>query len=268
MALRLMHVGRRRSPTVPEVFMQSNNVLLRRALASALLLAIGTVASLVAPTALAADPVTDAIARAYAPYRAALFRTNQKSQADAQQAMDEARKAWNELVARHAKTPACPYDRDAGFAAALARVTAVYDKATTEIGKNLLAEAHETLEEARDVLSDLRRRSGVITFSDHMNAYHAEMEHVMTDGPKLAGTPAGLLELTARFGALQYLAQRLRTEAPEAFAKSEEFAAAAKAVEQSVADLRAALLRPDAAAVREAIGKLKGPYSRMFLRFG
>jgi hypothetical protein len=41
-----------------------------------------------------------------------------------------------------------------------------------------------------------------------------------------------------------------------------------EAVETSVAALRAATLGQDAAAVRAAIGKLKGPYSRLFLKFG
>ena len=40
------------------------------------------------------------------------------------------------------------------------------------------------------------------------------------------------------------------------------------AVEASVAALRSAVLAGDAAAVREALGKLKGPYSRMFLKYG
>jgi hypothetical protein len=35
-----------------------------------------------------------------------------------------------------------------------------------------------------------------------------------------------------------------------------------------VARLRAAVLVQDAAATRQAIGQLKGPFSRLFLRFG
>ena len=55
----------------------------------------------------------------------------------------------------------------------------VYAKALAEVGANQLSRAHEMLEEARDIMADLRRRNQVITCSDHMNACHAEMEHVL-----------------------------------------------------------------------------------------
>jgi hypothetical protein len=35
-----------------------------------------------------------------------------------------------------------------------------------------------------------------------------------------------------------------------------------------VAELKAALLAQDPVAVKAAIGKIKGPYSKMFLKFG
>lgn len=225
-------------------------------------------ASLFASHAGAADPVTDAMERAYAPYRIALFRTNSNSQAESEQAIAQTRQAWNQLVTQFAQRPAAPYDRDGEFAATLARVSGVYDKAAGEIQKGQLTVAHETLEAARDIMADLRRRNQVVAYSDHMNAYHEEMEHVLTQGPKLLGAADGMLQLAGQVGTLEYLARRLTTEAPAQMSRSEEFVTAAKAVDKSVADLKAAVMRQDANAVREAIGKVKGPYSRMFIKFG
>lgn len=218
--------------------------------------------------ALAGDPVTDAVQRAYGPYRAVLFKTNTGSQPESQLAMAQAQAAWAQIVSQFGAKPPAPYDRDPGFAAALAEVTKVYAKAGDEIAQNKLTEAHETLEHARDVLAELRRRNQVIVFSDHMNAYHAEMEHVLIDGPKLLDQPQGMLKLTAQAGVLEYLSRRLATEAPSELAGNEEFAALVKTVGQSVAGLKAALLAQDAAAVKAAIGKIKGPYSKLFLKFG
>ena len=150
----------------------------------------------------------------------------------------------------------------------LTKVGQVYERAASQVAAGQLPEAHETLEEVRDLLADLRRRNGVIVYSDHMNAYHAEMEHVLEGGAKLLGESRGLLELIARAGVLDYLAARLRSEAPPALAADPEFAPAVLAVEASVKALRQALMAQDAAAAREALGKLKGPYSRLFLRFG
>ena len=143
--------------------------------------------------ALAADPLTDAMQKTYAPYRVALFKTNAKAQEESRQAVLQAQQGWNRLAADFAANPPPPYAGDAGLAASLATVSRVYVKALAEIERNQLPEAHETLEEVRDVMADMRRRNQVVVFSDHMNAYHAAMEHFLTDGEKLLAAPNGLL---------------------------------------------------------------------------
>jgi len=226
------------------------------------------VAALLIPSAHAADAVTDAMQAAYAPYREALFRTNSKAQAESEKAMAQAQVAWKGLAARFAAGAPAPYDRDAAFAATLSKVAAVYDKAEAEIASGKLPQAHETLEEARDLMAELRRRNGVIVFSDHMNAYHAEMEHLLTDGPRLLAGPQGVPRLTAQAGVLQYLARQLREQAPAALRQDAEFERLLKEVEASVQSLLAAALSQDPAAIRDAMSKVKPPYSRLFLKFG
>lgn len=218
--------------------------------------------------ALAADVVTDAVQAAYAPYRAALFRTNGKSQPEAQQAIAQAQQAWKGVTDRFAAKPAAPYDRDADFAATLAKVSMVYDKAAAEIGAGKLPEAHETLEEARDVLAAMRQRNGVVVFSDHMNAYHAEMEHLLIEGPKMLTGPQGMGPLTAQAGVLAYLTKQLRVQAPATLRQNAEFETLLKDVEGSVQAVMKAALNQDSAALKEAMGKVKAPYSKLFLKFG
>ena len=221
-----------------------------------------------ASAAVAADPVTDAMQKTYAPYRVALFKTNNKAQEDSRQAVMQAQQGWARIASEFGANPPAPYAGDPNFAASLAGVNTVYAKAIEQIEQNQLIEAHETLEEVRDIIADMRRRNQVVVFSDHMNAYHAEMEHFLADGERSLAVPNGMLELTAKAGALEYLAGRLKREAPASLLKNEEFVGLLKAVEKSVADLKAALFTQDAAKVKEAIGKLKGPYSRMFIKFG
>ncbi|MEQ1660961.1 MAG: hypothetical protein ABL896_19505, partial [Hylemonella sp.] len=119
-----------------------------------------------------------------------------------------------------------------------------------------------------DIMAELRRRNGVIVFSDHMNAYHAEMEHVLQQGPAMTSSPQAMLTLVKRVGVLEYLAKQLRSEAPKALQNDAEFGAALQALETSVTTLHRAAMNQDAAAAREALDRLKGPYSRMFLKFG
>lgn len=214
------------------------------------------------------DPLTDAINAAYPAYRAALFRTNSQSQAESQQALQQARAGWQAVIERHGKTPPAPYDRDPQVLDTLNEVASVYQQADGQVQTGKLAEAHETLEAARDLIAELRRRNGVVTYSDHMNAYHAEMEHVLGESKTLDASPQRLLQLMARVGVLDYLVHKLRSEAPPKLAADPAFADALQGVEQSVGALRQAVLTQDLAKVRAALGQLKKPYSQMFLRFG
>lgn len=228
-----------------------------------------TVGALLAPAqVLGADAVTDAMRSAYVPYRAALFRTNSKAQVESEQAIAQAQQAWTAISDRFGARPPAPYDRDPKFAESLAEVAAVYERAAQQIRDKGLAQAHETLEQARDLMADLRRRNDVVVYSDHMNAYHAEMETVLGKGAQTLASPQGALLMMERVGTLGYLARRLRTEAPATLLRDAEFAPLLEGVEASVAALRSAVLRQDAEAARAAIGKLKGPYSRLFLKFG
>lgn len=230
-----------------------------------LVLTLGMVS---AAMAFAADPVTDAMTSAYAPYRVALFRTNSKAQVESEMAIAQASQAWQDIISKYAKAPPPPYNRDHSFAKTLADVAAVYEKASAEIRAQKLSEAHETLENARDLMAEIRRRNNVIVYSDHMNAYHAEMEHLLSDSPKWLEQPQGFLLVMEKLGTMLFLAARLRSEAPAAVAADPAFDAALKTVEQSLNALRDAVLAQDATKVRGAISKVKGPYSQLFLKFG
>ena len=223
---------------------------------------------LAAGIANAADPVTDLMQKTYGPYRVALFKTNNNAQDDSRQAVAQAQQGWNQIITQYGAKPPVPYAGDAEFANSLAEVSKVYVKAAEEIEKNQLTQAHDTLEHAREVMADMRHRNQVIVYSDHMNAYHAQMEHVLIDSEKTLAGPNGMLQLTAQVGALEFLAARLKSEAPADYLKNDEFNALYKAVDKSVADLKAALFTQDAAKVKEAISKVKGPYSKMFIKFG
>jgi hypothetical protein len=224
--------------------------------------------ALLAPSAWAADAVTDAVQAAYVPYRAALFKTNAKAQADSEQAVVDARAQFRALAERYAGKPPAPYDRDPEFTATLKKVDDVLAKGEAQIKARELAKGHQTIEEVRDLLGELRRRNGVVVFSDHMNAYHEEMEHLVDDGAATLAKPGGMLTLAGQAAVLDYLAKRLKSEAPAALARDAEFTGLVDAVLASVNALRAAIARQDESAVREAIGKIKSPYSRLFVKFG
>lgn len=216
----------------------------------------------------AADPITDAIQAAYAPYRVALFKTNANQASDAAQALQQARQGWSQVTQLSKVQPTVPYANDDLLARTLSGVDALYAKALQEVAAGQLPEAHETLEGVRDLLSELRRQNQVVVYSDHMNAYHAQMEHLLVEGPKWLAAGDGLPKLTAQSGVLAYLAERLATEAPERLKTVPEFQELLAAVSRSVGELSAAMASGDKARMGKALSMLKGPYGKLYLRFG
>lgn len=215
----------------------------------------------------AADPFTDAVQQAYAPYRAALFKTSSGPLAEAVEAVGKASRAWASVTKQY-PVAGIPYAGDPAFAADLAHITQVYQQAALDLEHKDAAAAHETLEGVRDILAGLRQRNGVVVFSDHMNAYHAQMEKVLEEGPRLLQADHGLLELAMQAGALDYLAGRVERETPAGLQGNQEFVALIGALRQSVAALRSALGSGEAAQIKAALAGLKAPYARLFVKFG
>jgi len=212
-----------------------------------------------------ADPLTDAIAQVYPDYRAALFRTNNGPQEAALTAIRSTAAGWQALAARFTPPLPVPYADETGWPALAARVAVVLGKAEVEAVAGQLAASHETLEEIRDLLGALRARNGVVTFSDAMNLYHAEMERA---APLAAEGLAKLAELRELAGVLHHLAERLLPAASDTLRADPDFGAMEAANRAAVATFRTAVRAGDPAAILRTAQGLRGPYSRLFLRFG
>jgi len=225
-------------------------------------------ASTLSLTAWAADPVTDAIQKAYAPYRAALFKTNAGQAGESADALKQAQAAWAQVAQTVKSQPTVPYANDALMAKTLTGVDGYYATASQQVAAGKLSDAHATLEGVRDLLSELRRQNQVIVYSDHMNAYHAQLEHLLDEGPKWLKAGDGMPRLAAQAGVLSYLAAKLASEAPAPVEASPEFKELLGAVTRSVEALNAAVAAGDKAQVEKAIGQVKAPYSKLFIKFG
>lgn len=231
-------------------------------------LAIALAACAVSLSAFAADPVTDALQKAYAPYRAALFKTNSGQASESADALKQAQEAWAQVTQLVKSQPTVPYANDALMARTLVDVQENYAKAAQQVAAGKLPQAHETLEAVRDLLSELRRQNQVVVYSDHMNAYHAQMEHLLDEAPKWLKADDGLPKLAAQAGVLNYLADRLAFEAPATAQGSAEFKELLGAVKRSMDALNAAVAAGDKIRIEKAIGQVKAPYSKLFIKFG
>lgn len=208
----------------------------------------------------------DDVRAAYADYRGALFFTNTGKADKAAGAIDGFEKKWGALMRDYASAPP-HYADDPDYGATLERVGAIAEVAAEQVAAGALPEAHETLEAIRDEVGGLRERNGIVTFSDRMNAYHAEMEAVL--GKSYDGfSAAGLGELREDGAVLGYLATAIADHPPADAVEDPSFAAALEALEASVIAVQEAARSGDPAAARKAIGGLKKPYSKLFLMFG
>lgn len=190
------------------------------------------------------------IAAAYAEYRTALSRSNQNDRAGTEAAIDAFAAAWARLAEAWRSAPPPQYAEDPAFPATVAAVARIAAEARARAATDVAA-AHESLEAIRDQLAALRARNGVVVFSDHVNAYHEAMEHVITG--QYGGLDAdGLQALRDDAAVLLHLARRLGDNRP-ASADPAAFEA---------------LFGPVRASAEALLAALKAPFSRLFLRFG
>jgi hypothetical protein len=145
------------------------------------------------------------------------------------------------------------------------------------IRENRLAEAHENLEQVRDLLLEQRRARGIDYFPDYLTAYHAPMENMILFAEDL--TPATLTQAN-----IDELQQKAR-EAQGLWRQVEQFpferqryqlsAAKASVLQQDIMkenkaleNLLAALSNGDRANILKAVPALKPPLAEAYMLFG
>ncbi len=215
-----------------------------------------------------AGPFADfetAMRGAYADYRTALFTTNAGKPEAAVKAVDAFQQKWAALSAANTQAPP-QYADDPAYAETLAKVASITEVAAQEVTAGKLPKAHETLEAIRGEIGGLHERNGIVGFSDRMNAYHAQMEAVL--GKDYGGfAAAGLGTLREDAAVLAYLAADIKAH-PPVDASDPAYGKLLDGMMDSVTALSDAARNSDAAAAKAALGGLKVPYSKLFLKFG
>ncbi|WP_162916281.1 hypothetical protein [Cohaesibacter haloalkalitolerans] len=209
------------------------------------------------------------VAKAYAPYRVALFKSNQKDAEGAKQAIAKFQSIWNGTIIKTYTDVPARYAGEAKWSETLATIGSIADKAADATAKGDVLEAHDVLEAIRGELDDLRDRNGVMVFSSYVNAYHASMEPVLLTKVSVEGwSDAVRGDLFEKVGVLRYVADNLARHAPADLMANDEFKGQLKDLNASVEGLSSALKSNDPAAVVEAMKKLKPAYSKLFVKFG
>ena len=230
---------------------------------------LACVAVLALSVSASAGPVGDfegALRSAYADYRSALFLTNAGKRDAAVDAIAAFEQKWTALE-KGAAGPPPHYADDSQYSETLTKVAAIAEEAAKQASAGQLGEAHAMLESIREEIGGLHERSGIIGFSDRMNAYHAMMEHVLqTYGGAVSAAQLG--DLREDSAVLAYLAHDIEAHPPADAASNAEFKQLLDAMLNSVAAVQAAARSGNPSAVGPALGALTAPYSKLFLKFG
>ena len=201
---------------------------------------------------------------AYSAYRVALFQTNANDQKATLDALAAAQGGWSKVVSTYRDKPPAIYADDRAYAKDLDEVSGLLSRAQAQAAAGTLPAAHETLEGVRDILGELRRRNGVIVFSDHINAYHTEMERVIGGEIAMEDRRA----LIEQSGVLVYLDRKIRANAPAAYQGDPKFQQLSAGNTAAIEKLRTALASNAVADIKSAIESLKPAYAKLFLAFG
>lgn len=223
------------------------------------MLAFGLLAMLASSPVFAGE-VSDfehAMRSAYGKYRVALFATNDGKADVAAKAIGDFSAAWSLL--NNGKVPP-QYVDDTEYANTMRAVADLASKASVAVAAGALPDAHETLEHIRDEIGGMHIRSGLFTISDRMNAYHTRMEEVISNPDMDAKTAE------AEAAVLTYLISDITAHPPAE--ADPDFASLTADVKASIEALKAAADNGNGDAIKAAIGGLKAPYSKLFLKFG
>ncbi len=130
------------------------------------------------PAAAHADETADflaASAEAYKPYRGALAYLRTGNTGLAALALDDAAERWDRLCERYRERPPAAFAADPAWQDSLDDITRRMEAARARAAADDAKGAAELLKPIRASLGSLRRRNGIVTFSDHVDAFSAAM---------------------------------------------------------------------------------------------
>lgn len=209
------------------------------------------------------------VEKAYAAYRQALFQTNRNNAEKSDKANEIFIQQWQQIKQTYSNKAPEVFTSDLKWESTLASIEDIALKSAGQIKEGNLAEAHETLEAIRDELTDLRKRNSVIVFSDHINNYHEVMEGLLVGGyiPEKINESA-VIEIHGQLAVLNYLAEKIKENAPEKYSENETYLKLQKGLFASIDGLTQAVASNNPQAISKAINMLKPAYAKLFVNFG
>lgn len=215
------------------------------------------------------DAFLEAVERAYPSYKMAWFYSRTRSVDMAAMELAAFRHAWGRIANKFAAAPPPAFSRDPRWGASLRKITAVLDRAAAEADAGRVRECYRILGGVRTELAALRRRSGVVVFSDRVDAYGGVVTELTQLTRKMtAVTPADLVKLRGMSTRMKKLVSEIRKGAPAKYRNDSGFLASLDGNEASIAKLDRGIARKHVRAIVGAMRSIRSDYVLLFLRYG
>jgi len=211
-----------------------------------------------------------AVTDAYSHYREASFYIHTGNPGVAALELQSLSDKWKDLAAKFSANPPSIYSTDGKWGATLAEIDKRIEQGMGAANDGDLKAAKSELGPIRSLLADLRKRNGVISFSDlvdNANKAYDALYHFRHEPPDFS-KPESVDGARRALSIVQYWYQRCLDEAPEQYAKQPLFQ---RLVEDSVQSLNRAwdaLNKKQQKRFINILREVRASDRMLFLRYG
>ena len=225
-------------------------------------------------TAAHAGPITEFdsdLADSWVHCRDALYQSDPAHADDkaAIEAMAAFRSGWMRLSARWSAAPPPHYSEDPEFTQDLADVADVAGDALRLAEEGDIEQARSTLLQVPALLAEMRRKNGIDSFTDRLDALAEQMAEITEDSFDRAElSPPQVVALIRQVAVLAYLGDQLEKRAPARVADDENFLSMVEDINAQLRGLGTAALAGQRAPVLAALSDLRRAFDRFYLLYG
>ena len=240
-------------------------------------LALALLAALLWPTTARADATPEfltafleASAEAYAPYRGAMSYLHTGNAGLAALALDAMAARWAALCDRFRDQPPAAFAEDPAWQASLDAITGRIETARAQLESGDTAGATAALAPIRAALGGLRRRNGIVTFTDRIDAFSAAMATIWVHrrNPPDMADPQAKAARAEQTRTLRRALEAVAAGRPEKIAGDPQFQRLIEGSFKSVATIERAIEARDQALLISALREIRSSEQLLWMNFG
>ena len=216
------------------------------------------------------DEFLEASAEAYAPYRGAMSYMHTGNLGLAAFALDAMAARWTGLCDRFRNQPPATFAEDPAWRSSLDEITGRIETARARLEAGDAEGAEAALAPIRAALGALRRRNGIVTFSDRIDAFSAAMDKIWVHrrNPPDMTDPRTITALAEQARALRQAMAEVAADPPEKIAGDPQFQRLIEGSLESVATIDRAIEAHDQTLLIGALRELRSSERLLWMNFG